>query len=182
MATGRQSTGFLDLPPEIRNFIYGLVFPCAWSHAGYQHDAVARSLNNECCQCFDQEIFQFCRQMRNEALSLQYAIHRIHLLLDKEYTEVLRSWTINAVGNSISLMRQCYLVHTHTGIGFTTIDLAGPDAAVASKSLHCDFLGVVAEKHEKLLEITQALPRVDGKQIMTGEKLLAIFDILGWID
>ena len=187
MVITRQSTGFFDLPSEIRNHIYGLVFPCADNTA---YDPVSRSRRVGQCQCFGQQLAEVSHQMRTEALVLFYSVHAFHFSMFLHNKPILETWVNDIAGDWIHSVRrfqlkgyyQVRVVHWLSIFGETTVELDGPDAVVTSQYYEHEAFNakVVDEANDRIAEIAQSLPCVDGKRTLTREKLLEMFDTLGF--
>lgn len=178
MASGN-GPGFFDLPPEIRNRVYELVFPCRDRTA---YNPVLHFRKIEPCRCFEQPLMRVSKQVRAESVSLHYSIHEFHFVLFPPNKTVLLSWLDNVARDSISYIRRVQLKRYVEGkihylgerIMTVTIDLneeSEVDIRVAGKRM---VLPV------ELNRLVRELPHVDGRQQLTKESLLGLFEFVGW--
>ena len=188
MGEERHRKGFFDLPAELRNSIYELAFPCA-NNTSYNPVLTYRKVKQ--CECFGQPLARVSRQMRNETLAFFYSIHEFQFMMFSLNKPLLEEWVNNGPGDywirSIRRIQlkgyyQVKVLHWLSIFGETTVDLNLPDATVTSMYyVHEAFNPkVIDEANKKVEQIAQSLPCVDGRRTLTKEKLLEIFDAIGF--
>lgn len=172
--------GFFNLPPEIRNKIYELAFTC---HRRKAYNPVLHYRQIQPCGCFAQPLMRVSRQMRSETVSLHYNTHEFHFVLYSPNKAVLLSWLDNVARDSVPCIRRFVIKRYVEGqilylgerIKTITIDLNGEQSETEIR-VAGNQMDLPGDVHQLLCD----LPCSDGRQELSREKLLEMFDAVGW--
>lgn len=122
------------------------------------------------------------KQVRAESVSLHYSLHEFHFVMFPPNKTVLLSWLDNMARDSVAYIRRFQLKRYVKGqihylgerIMTVTIDLN------EESEVYMSVAGEEVVLPGRLHELVQQLPLVDGKQQLTKESLLALFEYVGW--
>ncbi|KAK5120843.1 hypothetical protein LTR85_005910 [Meristemomyces frigidus] len=195
MATAAISeASFLRLPPELRNSIYELFF--GYGECDY-FNPVLSFWGLQHCQCLDLTLMRVCRQTREETFKLFYDNHDFRFILKRSNKAAIEGW-LNSIGqegianihrfhlkgySTVDYLQfHCFSAHRAAcRAGTINVELGETGVASWITCGHCgSCVNTVRQVREKVNVVLEGLPRVEGKPLLTKDRLLQVFNTVGW--
>ena len=166
----------------------------------YVNPIISRRLGSPgsrfCCWlCPGEVLTQVSHKTRQDALPILYGSHEFRLQLWKDHRPALESW-LSAVNDEVVSHIRRFRIHTQflgeaidiarspnygsAMPGYLQINLdaeAGANYVIISDSWTRHLL---ADSSRRVMEIVDALPRMEGKPVLTRKALLEMIDAVGW--
>jgi len=122
------------------------------------------------------------KQVRAESTSLHYSAHEFHFVLYPPYKNILLAWLDNVAQDSILYIKRFQIKRYVAG----TIHYLGERIMAVTVDLNEEstvdvrVAGVVVPVTKEIEEAVRALPHADGRQHLTKDTLMAMFELIGW--
>lgn len=170
---------FMDLPLELREDIYSRVFLCNPKTAFYN----PTERRHQRCQCLKPFLMLVCRSIRQNVLAEFYRTHEVHFILFANTKATLLSWLSRISADELAMV-QCFRLKSKEPcrLGHRPRMVKAFFTSAARCSAHSCCLDTRVEMQYQLDEIVEALPRPDGRVVLTKDGLRQMFEVVGWFE
>ena len=182
------SLGLLDLPAELRDKIYDLVLN------GAEEDVLCPFV----WQCspgkrkYGYSLTQTCHQIRQETLRMWHAGKKLLFAMRADNMKYYRTWLKRRPDAAFSSIRQIHLEdyqhcrqtaaphHPFFCRSAIVINLTKPTPVSWRRDRRCFYCPMRDSAVDRVNAVSRTHKKVDGRRLLTREKLQQIFEAAAW--